>query len=364
MSNYSVLHIAETLRGGIASYFDEILSSQVQTLGHDKVHILVPSSQVNEIRYVPGLGVHVFECSHYRFGNIWKLILAIRLYLRSNTINIVHAHSSFAGIAARVALRGLRRCPRLVYCAHGWAFDRESSNGVKSLFGRIELILSHWADAIICISNHDLHSALTVGISKSRLIVLPNAISASFHLSGNVNWPNVQHRFLFVGRFDRQKGVDIFIEAMRELGGDTFAYLVGSSVVNEECIKTLPANLAVTGWLARDVVQQYIASAHVIVIPSRWEGFGLTALEAMRASKPVIASNVGGLVELVIEGKTGFLVEPNSVADLVSKMRKCIDGSVDLAQFGLEAHEHFLQHYTADRLNLELFAVYSDVLNK
>jgi len=360
--NCSILHVAETLKGGIASYFEEILSTQVSKVG--TVYVLAPSGEDAALFEEFGACVHVFHPSRFRLINILLLIGAIKQLLKYSTIDLVHAHSTFAGVAVRIAFKLLSRRTKVIYCSHGWAFDRVAPNYLNYLYGKLELTLSYFTDSIICISNHDFKSAKSIGISETRLALIQNAISTKLPMLKKVEWPDVAHRFLFIGRFDKQKGVDIFIEAMRELGGDAFAYLIGSPVVDGDSIMSLPANVKALGWLPRDMVQQYILSTNVVVVPSRWEGFGLTALEAMRASKPVVAARVGGLVELVIDGKTGLLVEPNSTPDLLSKMRKCFDGSVNLAQLGVAAREHFEQYYSADRLNRELFATYSNVLEK
>jgi len=356
----SILHVAETLKGGIASYLDEILPSQVSKFG--SVCLLVPSGQDVQQYKDLGVSVNVFQPSRLRFNNILLLICAIFNLLKFNRIDLVHAHSTFAGVAVRIAFRLLSRHTKVIYCSHGWAFDRVATKYVNYFYGRIELTLSYLTDAIICISNHDYQSAKNVGISQARLILISNAISSKLPFISKVEWPDVSHRLLFIGRFDKQKGVDIFIDAMRDIGSDVFAYLIGCPVLDEDNITSLPANVKAIGWLPRDMVQQYILSTHVVVVPSRWEGFGLTALEAMRANKPVIASRVGGLVELVIDGKTGFLVDPNSTSDLLNKMRKCFNGSVDLYQLGLAARDHFEQNFTADRLNKELFLLYSTLL--
>lgn len=176
-----------------------------------------------------------------------------------------------------------------------------------------------------------------------------------------IEWPAGKRRFLFVGRLDRQKGVDVLLKAMRLLPDDAFAYVVaGGQVVSAEKSFNTPDNVVVTGWVSREQVQAYIQSAEVIVIPSRWEGFGLVALEAMRSSRPVIASKVGGLKDLVIDGCTGWLVEPGSPTALAAAMSSAM--TADLIPMGKTARNLFIDSYTSPRLNQDLIVLYRSLL--
>ncbi len=170
------------------------------------------------------------------------------------------------------------------------------------------------------------------------------------------DWPDEKRRVLFVGRFDRQKGVDILLEALRELRDSTFAYLAGSPVLRDGASLNLPDNVRTTGWLSAAELTAYYETADVLVAPSRWEGFGLTAVEAMRAGLPVIATRVGGLTEVVEHGVTGLLVEPNSSAAFVNAIRSA--GTEALKSMGEAGRQRFLERFTLDRMHTQLTALY------
>ena len=169
-------------------------------------------------------------------------------------------------------------------------------------------------------------------------------------------WPAEKRRVLFVGRFDRQKGVDILLDALRALRDSTFAYLVGSAVLGDGALLELPSNVRTTGWLSGPDLAAFYETADVLVAPSRWEGFGLTAVEAMRAGLPVIATRVGGLAEVVDHGVTGLLVEPNSSAALVEAIRSARAES--LKSMGEAGRRRFVEHFTLDRVHAQLTALY------
>lgn len=355
-----ILHVAETLRGGIASYLDEILPAQLARYGHGEVGILAGEDQVAELKPLRGLCVYTYDANAGRLQRTLSLARALRLLVAETDCDLVHAHSTFAGVAARVVLGPLRRRPRLVYCAHGWAFDRAAPWVQLQAARALELMLSPFTDRIVCISAHDLRSAHAAGLPGSRLTLLTNGIAADSHAEhSDAAWPDRAIRVLFVGRFDRQKGADIFAATMAGLGSGWHGCAIGAPVV-DGAAPDFPSNVTCVGWLRRDDVQRYLASCDVLVVPSRWEGFGLIAVEAMRAGKAVVASRVGGLADIVVDGVTGKLIEPHEASSFVEALRT-LDRD-DLRAMGTAGRARFLREYTAESLNRGLFALYDALL--
>lgn len=355
-----ILHVAETLRGGIASYLDEILPAQLARYGQGEVGILAAEDQVAELKPLRGLCVYTYDASAGRLQRTLSLARALRRLVTETDCDLVHAHSTFAGIAARVVLGPLRRRPKLVYCAHGWAFDRAAPWLQLQAARALELVLSPFTDRIVCISAHDLRSARAAGLPGARLTLLTNGIAADSHTEhNNAAWPDGAIRVLFVGRFDRQKGADIFARAMAQLGSGWHGCAIGAPVV-DGASPDFPPNVTCVGWLRRDDVQRYLASCDVLVVPSRWEGFGLIAVEAMRAGKAVVAARVGGLADIVVDGTTGRLVEPHEASGFVDALRTL--GRDDLRAMGSAGRARFLREYTAESLNRGLFALYDTLL--
>ncbi|WP_051378108.1 glycosyltransferase [Derxia gummosa] len=352
-----VLHVAETIKGGIASYLDEIIPYQAAQFGAGNVGLLLPRSQLGELPAARGVRVWTFDDDCGRPRRVLRIRRMLPAVEAEFGPNVVHAHGSFAGIATRIP--GLAPRAPVVYCSHGWAFDRESSRLKNAVIAAIERLLAPSARVIVCISRHDYRSGLRAGIEPTRLKLVENGIAdqaaqgATTRRDGKCTW-------LFAGRFDRQKGVDIFLEAMRRMQHECHGVLLGGTVLADETLADVPPNVAVRGWAPRDEVQREIAAADAIVMPSRWEGFGLIAIEAMRASRPVIATRVGGLGDLVIDGWNGRVVEPNSVDSLVKVLRACNRAS--LAGMGENARRFYLASYTAQKLNRALFRLYLDAV--
>ncbi|MEI7443649.1 MAG: glycosyltransferase family 4 protein [Burkholderiales bacterium] len=356
-----VLHVTETLRGGTASYLQEIVPPQAAALGADRVHLLVPDSQSGELRACAGLDLRTFDDRRARAARVPVLA---RAYLRAHAAlrpDVVHVHGTFAGVAVRAAHRLALHPSRLVYCAHGWAFDRRAPAWSLAAAAAVERVLAPAADAIVCISEHDRRSAIARGLDPARLLTLPNAIGPAPSAARRVDWPAGRRRILFVGRFDRQKGVDLLVEAMGGIGDAGFAWLAGSPVVAAQSLGDLPPNVGATGWLDRDALQAYYESADVVVVPSRWEGFGLVAVEAMRAGRAVVAARVGGLPEVVDDGITGLLVEPGSSEALARALLEPSDDT--LREMGRRGRERWAEHFAMTRLDAQLRGLYARLVD-
>jgi len=165
---------------------------------------------------------------------------------------------------------------------------------------------------------------------------------------------------LFIGRLDRQKGFDLLIEAARSLEDVLDLRIVGASVVSKSEGSTVPANVSLLGWLDRRQIETHLEAADLVVIPSRWEAFGLVALEAMRAAKPILAFRSGALPEIVVDGVTGVLCEPVAVQPLVEGFRRALD--FDLKVLGQRGYERFKQLYDIQKTHGQLQQVYLELL--
>jgi glycosyltransferase involved in cell wall biosynthesis len=122
----------------------------------------------------------------------------------------------------------------------------------------------------------------------------------------------------------------------------------------------LPANARAIGWMTREQIVELYRSAQVLVVPSRWEGFGLVALEAMRCGCAVFASRVGGLEEVVDDGVSGLLFEPEDSAALAALLKNTT--APQLLAFGTAGRRRFERMFRIERVEGELDALYRAML--
>jgi len=351
-----VLHAAEVIKGGICTYLRETIETQRLIYGAQQVTAVVPREQASDLQVSAGVAIVGFCESRHRLLNSIRLARAVFGRIRRQRPDIVHLHSTFAGALLRPLLA--LRHPRLpvVYCPHGWAFFRDQSRPARLLTRALERFLSRCCDGIVCVSRHERRAAMRVGIDSQKLHVIPNGLSRRRPgaAEADIHWPPGRRRLLFVGRFDRQKGIDVLFDALRVLGDCAFAYVIGDSLHTQ--LADLPPNAHCVGWKSGAELDAYYTSAHVVVMPSRWEGLPLVGLEAMRAGRPIIASDIGGLSELVDHGITGLLVPPDDAEALAEAVCSLDDAS--LLQMGAQAAERFVNHWTGESSHAALAALY------
>ena len=171
-------------------------------------------------------------------------------------------------------------------------------------------------------------------------------------------------RILYVGRLDHQKGYDILLNALSRLNTlekNFSAKIIGEFVIDSERDSKMAPNVERLGWKTRAEVSSYMSAADVLVVPSRWEGFGLVALEAMRVGCPVICSNTGGLSEIVEDNVTGRHFPVGSAAKLAE-----ILNSVDvetLKYWGAKSRVRFVEHYSSALMNSKTLGLYRRLLS-
>lgn len=355
--SFSVLHCAETVKGGVATYLRELLPLQVSAYGAGAVRVLIPRSQRTELPDCAGAIIKTFDDRGSRVTNAWTLGRTARRWVLESAPHVVHLHSTFAGAMVRPLLAVLPVRPAIVYCPHGWAFDRPMGSLTRHVVVLVERGLARLSEVIVCISEHERRIALQRGLPAGRLQLVRNGVAAKPAPREGLepDWVGSGARLMFVGRFDHQKGLDVLLAAMRELETVAQCAVAGMPVLGDAAVRLPPSVLAL-GWLSPGQLETAYQSADALVVPSRWEGFGLVAVEAMRAGLAVIASRTGGLPEIVADGQTGLLVEPGSSAALAAAVRSV--SRADLQQMGQRGRQRFTQLFTMDRVARELDAVY------
>jgi glycosyltransferase involved in cell wall biosynthesis len=360
-----VAHVTEAPLGGVLSYLEELIHEQAQSEAISEIHVLVPAVNVAVLRGNGGPKVSVRSFAHARGSPMALLRLGtepLRL-LREVRPDILHVHSTFAGVVARLAALLVWHRPSIVYCPHGWAFSREG--GPQRLIAMVEQWLARYTDKIVCISEFERREAKRAGIPWSKLVVVENGIH---ELPEPASEPSPRAKkgrlvVLFVGRFDRQKGFDTFLEVMRLLGDEAEGVAVGDYLVGQEDASLeLPLNVTVLGWMSRADIMRLHRQADLLIVPSRWEGFGLVAVEAMRSHLAVFASRVGGLQEVVEDRRTGRLFPPQcapEAAELVSGTEPST-----LEQYGEQGYQRFLDRFTSSRMHREVLDLYAAILNR
>ena len=314
-----ILHVAQAA-GGVARYIRMLL----KYLDKEKFeNILVCSQDFHEEDYRDLVdSFEQVEMTRAIGGRDLKAIKGVRALIKKYNPDIVYAHSSKAGAIARAADIGLRN--RCVYNPHGWAFNMRCSAKKKAMYTAIEKIAAPFCDKIICISDAEKQSALDKKICREdKLQVIFNGVDIESYENGvrgaikrkDLNIPEDAFVVGMVGRMSPQKAPDVFVKMAKQVKDEVpnaHFIIVGNGNQEDEIRKYAEDNgfsnsLHITGWV--DNPMSYVELFDVACLLSRWEGFGLALPEYMMAGKPIVASRVDAIPNIIRNGENGLLVE-------------------------------------------------------
>ena len=314
-----ILHVAQAA-GGVDRYIRMLL----KYLDKEKFeNILVCSQDFHEEDYRNLVdSFEQVEMTRAIGGNDLKAIKEVRTLIKKYNPDIVYAHSSKAGAIARVADIGLKN--HCVYNPHGWAFNMRCSAKKKAMYTAIEKVAAPFCDKIICISDAEKQSALDKKICREdKLQVIFNGVDIDAYENGvhgavkrkDLNIPEDAFVVGMVGRMSPQKAPDVFVKMakkVKEKVPNAHFIIVGNGNQEAEIRKYAEDNnfsesLHITGWV--DNPMSYVEIFDVACLLSRWEGFGLALPEYMMAGKPIVASRVDAIPNIIRNGENGLLVE-------------------------------------------------------
>ena len=278
--------------------------------------------------------------------------------------DIVHAHSSKAGVLGRLA--AYRLGIRNIFTAHGWAFADGTPWSRRLISIPPEYIAAKWCDRIIAVSRTDKQLAVDHHISvPEKIVVIHNGI-ADIEDKLIANPDNDIPILTMVARLAPPKNFICLLDALSTINKKYILRVVGDgpelSKVRKHAKKLgIYNNIDFMG--SRNDVPDILASSDIFILSSDWEGFPISIIEAMRAGLPVIASRVGGISEAVIEGRNGFLVSRDDPEALSEAIRKLIPDIKLRKQMGHNSRQLFEMKGTTDIMLEKTNAVYDTLLS-
>ncbi|WP_263792012.1 glycosyltransferase family 4 protein [Salinibacter sp.] len=315
------------VNGGVQNVVKSI-KSDLRTSGHI-VHVIcgknsikkIDESEKGEIWNVPLEVIHTYKkvplpTSFYRFcRDLYSLYKVVNRL----SPDIVSCHPANYQIIYFLILRQLIGY-KLVVTAHG----SDVMFGESRLHREYILPLTiKWANCITAVSGRLRKEISSIGDVKDDLRVIKNGIDVDFWSSVPVG-RRAKPKIVSVGSFRRVKGHDVLIEAFRHVQAKVpkaELVLIGSGPLEKQLkdqIQThdIEDSVNFTGWLGRKEIIRIFGASHVFAFPSRSEGLGLALMEAMAAGLPCVASNVGGIPEVIHNSQVGILVPPDDPLSL------------------------------------------------
>ena len=306
--------------GGIASVINNIVRFAPQKIDFSLLTVYDPT-QIHEIQglYPPNVKIEYIERSNFFAGFLGYLTKKV------DDFDILHFHVFPFGRELPLFLKTRLSQTNLVY-SHHISMEEFYHNKLAlgyyyssfNWFGRMlkKVIANSWS-----IVNDDLARFRSL---RDKTHIIRNGVDVELIRGTKQIALEGEPSFLFVGHLVHRKGIDCLLEAFRLLStlgnkATTGArlHVVGSGDLEKNCKEYiarygLSEKVRFWGPLSESMKFGMLKGADVVVVPSRYEPFGIVALEGMAAGKPVIASNIGGLPEIVKNGINGILTDPSS----------------------------------------------------
>lgn len=217
----------------------------------------------------------------------------------------------------------------------------------------------------ICLTKFNKEKLLQLNISGKRQIIDPTKVfikpNFTFDMSSKIIEGKREY-YLFIGRVERIKGLDILLDAFSGLPNENLV-IAGTGSLLGKYKKIATDNVMFTGFLNKQELAQYLSKAKAVIVPSQWyETFGMIIVEAYAAHKPVIVGNIGNIALLVDEGKTGIHFKYNSAKSLQNAISRFKE--MDSVEMEMNAYKKYKKEFT-DQTNYSILrSIYDSITNR
>jgi len=305
-----------------------------------------------------------------------KAFFALIKILRYERPHIVHTHTSKAGILGRWAAF-FARVPVIVHTPHGhvfWGYFGRLKTGIFILLEKISALIT---DRLVVLTEQEKNDHLHFHIApENKFSVVHSGINLDRFSNTSVD-PAAMKKELEIpegnfvvgttGRLTHIKGHRYLIEAAGKIISSrpdtTFVFLGDGELLDElknmASISGIEENIKFLGW--RQDVAEVMSIFDVFVLPSLNEGMGRVLVEAMALGKPILASDIGGIPDLVADGENGYLVPVGDVEALTARIREFLDDPWKREEMG-NAGKRYAANFSADAMVEKIDRLYRELL--
>lgn len=357
-----ILHITESLAAGVGQVIEQAFQGQ-SAAGHKIVlaHSLRVDTPTETVLAQKFQGISrrvvVPMVTHISPWQDFLSIIMLTSLMRQERPDVIHLHSSKAGVLGRIAALLCCGKTRLFYSPHGFAFLRQDvSPRKKNLFLLFERLAAKLSGTLVACSQSEFELAKT-RIHHPAVKLIENAVNLD-EISPSKGIHTQPITIINAGRVCYQKApwrFKILAEQCQDLPAQ-FVWL-GSGPLDNETTALAPNNFSITGWLTRPDVTNYLEKAGLFVMTSLWEGMPLALIEAQAAGLPAVVPKVIGCQDVVIEGVTGFICDNDAI--LNDRVRQLIQDPELRAQMGQNAAEMAKARFSLERFTSEWLNLYA-----
>lgn len=300
--------------------------------------------------------------------NPFQVIKQVRNFIKKETPDILHIHGTRAAFWVRLAVIWLKNRPKLIYTLHGFHIVRRNFLSRWFLI-RIERFLNHWTDILVCVSKADRNLVLKYKtILPEKIITIKNGIDIDkFKVKRELELEN-SFTLSSIGRLHPPKDFSTILRALKLIISqikNVKLLIIGDGPLRKS-LEREARRLALGDYVKflgfRKDIPVLISISDLVILSTKWEGLPLVPLEAGAARKPIIASNVEGVRETIIDGETGFLFKFGSARDLADKILKLSRSKELSKKIGDTAYNFVSENFNKERMIREYQNLYQSLL--
>jgi glycosyltransferase involved in cell wall biosynthesis len=336
-----------------------------------------------KIYYIPAFRPGVHNLEEKNFSNLltslsFSLMMAIKLFVMRKRYELVHFHgASLPLVICLPLLKLLKKKVVAKVLASRLGTEAGSLKGRYFFFGDIVAYIMKKVDSFIAISQEIVDGLKGDGICTEKIKRITNFVDTARFSPANEDererlkkMLSLEGKFVinFTGRIVARKGIDILINTFaknKELLSSAIFIIAGTGP-DEGRIKNLVLELGINenvrflGHTSEPV--KYYQTSDIFVLPSFAEGMPNSLLEAMACGLPAVASKIGGVVDIVEDGKSGILFDSGDVSGLASAMIKLLNDAELRQRLGDEARKRIVEGFSIDRIADEYVKLYADIM--
>jgi glycosyltransferase involved in cell wall biosynthesis len=287
----------------------------------------------------------------------WRAFRALVALLRRERPDLVHAHMPISGFLGRLAAR-LAGVPRVAYTCHGFLFNQPAPWPRRAVAFAMEWLGGRMTTVLLTVSDEEAADARRLGIARDATSVRNGRDPALFRpdpaararVRASLGVDDATVVIIAVSRLVRHKGYPELLAAMRDVPGAEL-WVVGERLATDrgEDMTLLLAAAEATGRVRRlgyrTDVDALLAAADIFTLPSHFEGLPMSVIEAMLTGLPVVATAIRGPREQVVDGETGLLVQPATIAPLAAALNRLVADPALRAAMGQAARRRAVDRY-------------------
>ncbi len=292
---------------------------------------------------------------------IIKTFFELRKIAKSFSPDTVSIHSSFAGIVGRLALG---KKYKTIFTAHGIAFTSGAPAWRKPIAIVSEFLASRFCHKIIAVSEKDRQTILKkLLLREDKVVTIHNGVFVPETVDFSIKKKNI----VFVGRLFPPKTPEVLVDAIKILKDEMDVVpnlvVIGDGEkrkILEEKIKqhSMENYVHMMGECGEDIIRKTLSDSSVFCLPTLWEGFPMTIVEAMASGCAVLASDVGGIAEAVDESVGTLIPRGASAKVWAEKIKEVLQDENKLREMSKNAHEKAKREFNRDLMVSKVFSLY------